>query len=331
MSVTYSIVVPVFNEEQVISETHKRLTATMNPLGEPYEIIYVNDGSSDNTAFILRDICEKDHNCKLICFSRNFGHQTAITAGMDYSSGQAVIVIDADLQDPPEVMLQMISKWKEGYEVVYGRRTDRKGETAFKKFTAKVFYRLLNSITEVKLPSDVGDFRLIDRKVCDALKILPERNRYVRGLVSWVGFSQTNVDFVREQRFAGETKYPLRKMLKLSADAITSFSHTPLRISTWLGSILSICSFIFLIIVVFQRIFDPSIAQGWSSLAAIILFFNGVVLVMLGIIGEYIGRVYDETKARPLYIISSSSNLSGGGENIGANSGGADKSDTFGD
>ncbi len=311
MTPVYSIVVPLYNEEEVIHETYKRLRATMDSLGEPYELIFINDGSRDKTWELAKGLAAKDNNLRLIGFSRNFGHQIAITAGMDNASGRAIVVIDADLQDPPAVILDMIARWKEGYEVVYGRRLKRKGESFFKKFTAKLFYRALNAMTDVTLPVDAGDFRLIDRKVCDTLKSLPERNRYVRGLVSWVGFKQTAVDYVREERFAGETKYPLRKMLKLASDAITSFSYKPLKMSTWLGAFVALASFIFLIGIVIQRIFFPDtvLMPGWASLAAISLFFNGIVLVMLGIIGQYVGRIYDEAKGRPLYIVGETVNF----------------------
>jgi dolichol-phosphate mannosyltransferase len=302
--IQYSIVVPLYNEELVIGETYKRLKEVMDSTNESYEIIFVNDGSQDKTAQLAKEICSKDENIKFINFSRNFGHQLAITAGMDNSAGNAIIVIDADLQDPPEVMLKMIEKWKEGYEVVYGRRLKRKGETFFKKLTAKLFYRTLNRLTDVDIPVDTGDFRLIDRKVCEALKMVPERNRYVRGLVSWLGFKQTGVEFVREERFAGETKYPLKKMLKFAMDAITSFSYKPLRLATYAGVIISGFSFLYLLFVIFEKLFTNLTVPGWTSIVALILFFNGVILIILGIIGEYIGRIYDEAKGRPLYIIS---------------------------
>lgn len=299
----YSIVVPVFNEELVAEESYQRLKAVMDSTGEAYELIFVNDGSRDRTAEIIAEICAKDKNVKLINFSRNFGHQTAITAGMDNSCGQAVVVIDADLQDPPEVILEMVKKWKEGYDVVYGQRLKRKGETWFKKVTAKAFYRLLASMTSVDIPVDTGDFRLIDRKVCDVMSSLTEKNRYVRGLVSWVGFRQTAVSYVRDERFAGETKYPLKKMLKFAMDGITTFSYKPLKISTYVGFLVALLSFIYLIVVICLRLFTDVTVTGWASTLAVSLIFNGVILMMLGIIGEYIGRIYDETKNRPLYII----------------------------
>lgn len=301
--IQYSVVVPLYNEESVIQESYKRLKSVMDSTEESYEIIFVNDGSRDKTVELTKEICGKDNNIKLVSFSRNFGHQIAITAGMDSSSGNAVIVIDADLQDPPEVMLKMIEKWKEGYEVVYGKRISRKGETFFKKVTAKMFYRILNSLTDVDIPVDTGDFRLIDRKVCDALKTIPERNRYVRGLVSWLGFKQIGVEFAREERFAGETKYPLKKMIKFATDAISSFSYKPLKLSTFAGGTMAGLSFLYLIFVVFEKLFTHNTVHGWASLVAVTLFCNGITFLMLGIIGEYIGRIYDEAKGRPLYII----------------------------
>jgi dolichol-phosphate mannosyltransferase len=299
----YSIIVPLYNEEEVIGECHRQLSEVMAGCDGSYELIYVNDGSRDKTMALAREIAARDNHVKIISFSRNFGHQTAITAGMDHASGNAVVVIDADLQDPPRVILEMIAKWKEGYEVVYGKRLKRRGESAFKKVSAKLFYRTLNSMTDVDIPVDTGDFRLLDRKVIDALKKLPERNRYVRGLVSWVGFRQAAVEYVREERFAGETKYPLRKMIKFATDALTSLSQKPLKISTFLGALLSVASIIFLIVIIVLAIVNNSPVAGWTVISAISLFFNGVVLVMLGIIGQYIGRIYDEAKARPLYII----------------------------
>ncbi|HBQ63515.1 MAG TPA: glycosyltransferase [Clostridiales bacterium] len=309
-NVKYSVVVPVYNEEEVIRETYRRLKTVMDGIGETYEILFVNDGSRDRTAKLAQEICRQDPAIRLIDFSRNFGHQVAITAGMDYASGDAVIVIDADLQDPPEVIPAMIAKWKEGYEVIYGKRLKRKGDTLFKKITARFFYRPLRSMTEVDVPVDTGDFRLIDRKVCEALKKVGERNRYVRGLVSWIGFRQIGVEFVREERFAGTTKYPLKKMIRFAADAITSFSYKPLKLATYAGYILSIASFIYLLFVLAERIFVGGTAQGWASMIAINLFFNGIILIMLGIIGSYIGRIYDEAKGRPLYLVREFVNFS---------------------
>jgi len=306
----FSVVVPLFNEEEVILETYLRLKKVMDSLKEAYEIIFVNDGSRDKTVIIVNEICEKDSNIKLIDFSRNFGHQTAITAGMDYSEGDAIVVIDADLQDPPEIIPKMIEKWREGYDVVYGKRLERKGDSFFKKFTAKIFYRFMRKMTDVDIPVDTGDFRLIDRKVCDALKTINERNRYVRGIISWLGFKQTGLEFVRDKRFAGVTKYPLKKMMKFAFDAITSFSYKPLKLASYAGLLVSALSFAYLLVVLFQKLFiSGSTVQGWVSLIAVNLFFNGIVLIILGIIGEYIGRIYDEAKGRPLYIVRQLKNM----------------------
>lgn len=309
--VDYSVIVPMYNEEEVIEHTYKRLKDVMDATGKPYELIFVNDGSKDRSAELIRSFGERDPNVRLIDFSRNFGHQIAISAGMDYAQGDAIVVIDADLQDPPEVILQMIAKWKEGYEVVYGRRLKRKGETIFKKVTALAFYRLLKSMTNVDIPLDTGDFRLIDRKVCDVLRSLKEKNRFVRGLISWIGFRQTSVEYVREERFAGETKYPLKKMISFALDGITSFSYKPLKIASYLGFFLSIGSFLYLLIVIYQRLFTDTTEAGWTTIVALNLLFNGIILILLGVIGEYIGRIYDESKNRPLYIVREASGFQG--------------------
>lgn len=305
-----SVVVPVYNEEAVILETNKRLNAALSSIDMEYEIIYVNDGSRDKTALIVNDLCSKDTRLKFLNFSRNFGHQIAITAGMDYAKGDAIVVIDADLQDPPELIADMVKEWRNGYDVVYAKRISREGETFFKKFTAKCFYRILNMLTDVKMPNDVGDYRLIDKKVAQALKLVNEKNRYIRGIISWLGFKQTAVEFERSKRFAGETKYPLKKMLKFAFDAITSFSLKPLKMASYLGCLLSGIGFLYLIIVIFQYFFGNT-QPGWASMLAVTLFFNGVILIILGILGEYIGRIYDEVKDRPLYIIANSMNIDG--------------------
>ncbi len=306
-----SIIVPMYNEEEVLTETCRRLRQVMEASGETYEIVFINDGSRDKTAEMLHAVCLEDSRVKLIDFSRNFGHQTAITAGMDFAGGRCMVIIDGDLQDPPELIPDMIAKWRAGFDIVYGKRTSREGDSFFKKTTAMAFYRLLRAVTDVDIPVDTGDFRLIDRSVADALKQLPERNRYVRGLMSWVGFKQTALEFERSERFAGTTKYPLKKMLKLAMDGIMSFSFKPLKIATWLGSFISAASFIYLITVLLQHLIRPETTQpGWASLIAAILFFNGITLLILGIIGEYIGRIYDEVKNRPLYIVRETLNLS---------------------
>lgn len=304
MSVKYSIIVPMYNEEEVIEVTYQRLTTVMKQTQEAYELVFVNDGSRDRTVEIVEELCNQDQHVKLINFSRNFGHQIAISAGMDYAQGQAIVVIDADLQDPPEVILEMIWKWKQGYDVVYGKRLKRNGETVFKKVTAKLFYRLLRNLTSVDIPVDTGDFRLLDRKVCDVLRELKEKNRFVRGLVSWVGFKQTSVEYERDERLAGETKYPLKKMIRFALDGITSFSYKPLKLATYLGFTLSFVSFIYLLIVLYQKLFTSTTIVGWSSILAVNLLFNGIMLMILGVMGEYIGRIYDESKNRPLYIVS---------------------------
>ncbi|ADE69144.1 MULTISPECIES: glycosyltransferase family 2 protein [Priestia] len=301
--VKYSIVVPVYNEEEVIHETYRRLTEVMRSTKEAYELLFVNDGSKDRTAEIIKEYSEQDPAVVLLDFARNFGHQIAITAGMDYARGEAVVVIDADLQDPPELILEMIEKWKQGFDVVYAKRTKRKGETYFKKQTAAMFYRFLRAMTDIDIPLDTGDFRLLDRKVCNQMNSIQEKNRFVRGLVSWVGFKQIAVEYERDERLAGESKYPLKKMLKLSMDGITSFSYKPLKLASYAGVTLSGIGFIYLLVVMYLKLFTDSTITGWSSLIVIQLFFSGIILIILGMIGEYIGRIYDETKNRPLYIV----------------------------
>jgi glycosyltransferase involved in cell wall biosynthesis len=301
--VVYSVIIPVYNEEEVIAECVKRLYAVMNSTKKNYELIFVNDGSGDSTKEQLVKIQRRNKNIKIIDFSRNFGHQIAISAGMDYADGDAVLIIDADLQDPPEVMLQMIEKWKQGCDVVYGRRKKRKGETIFKLMTAKVFYRFLSGMTQVSIPKDVGDFRLIDRKVCDAMRQIHERNRFVRGLISWAGYSQSEVPYVREKRYAGKTKYPFVKMIRFALNAMVSFSYKPLRLASLLGVLVSLGGFGYLVYVLYQFFMGETV-PGWTSLISLSLIFNGIILMILGIIGEYIARIYDESKARPLYLIN---------------------------
>ncbi len=302
--VRFSVVIPVFNEEEVLPVTYGRLTEVMERLSVPYELIFVDDGSEDRSPKILDDFAERDSRVRVIHFSRNFGHQAAITAGMDYARGEAIVVIDADLQDPPEVIPKMIAKWQEGYEVVYGKRVVREGEPFFKRLTASLFYRFLRKMTDIDIPLDTGDFRLVDRKVAEVMRLLREKNRFVRGLVSWVGFRQTPLEYVRHKRFAGTTKYPLRKMLKLAWDGITSFSNKPLKVSAYLGFVLSLASFVYLLYIVIAKFLGKSTVPGWASIMVINLFFNGVILILLGVMGEYVGRVYDEAKNRPLYIVS---------------------------
>jgi len=306
--VIYSIIVPVYNEELVIDESYRRLKRVMDCTKENYEIVFVNDGSKDKTRVKAEEICKNDEKIKLINFSRNFGHQAAITAGMDLALGDAVVVIDADLQDPPEVILTMIEKWKEGYEVVYGRRTTREGETLFKKITAKMYYRLLKSMTSVDVPVDTGDFRLIDRKVCDSLIALPEKNRYVRGLVSWVGYKQTCVEFTRQERFAGDTKYPLKKMIKLAFDGMTSLSYKPLVIAGYFGGLAFLIGIVSMVVTFVKDILNKSKIIDFGMMISINMMMFGVTLGCIGIMGQYIGRIFDESKGRPIYIIDSTTN-----------------------
>lgn len=301
--ICYSVVIPVFNEEAVIKQSYRRLKQVMDSTDESYELIFVNDGSSDRSVMLIKGFCDQNESVKLISFSRNFGHQVAITAGMDYATGRAVVVIDADLQDPPELILKMIAKWKEGYEVVYAKRIYRKGETFFKKQTAHLFYRMLRACTETDIPVDTGDFRLIDRKVCDALKQLPEKNRYVRGLVSWVGFKQTAVEYNRDPRLAGETKYSLKKMIKLSLDGLTSFSFMPIKLASYIGALFIALGLAYVVLLLLFKLLGSVAIGGWNLVIACQLVLTGFLLTMMGIMGEYIGRIYDEARNRPLYIV----------------------------
>ncbi|MBK5424298.1 MULTISPECIES: glycosyltransferase family 2 protein [Bacillus] len=302
-NICYSIIIPMYNEEAVIEETYRRLKRVMKDANGTYELLFINDGSQDKCADIIKQFMIGDKTVKLIDFSRNFGHQIAITAGMDYANGDAVIIIDADLQDPPELILQMIEKWKEGYEVVYAKRMKRKGETWFKKWSASTFYRVLRASTDIDIPVDTGDFRLMDQKVCKEMRKINENNRFVRGLVSWIGFRQIAIEYVRDERVAGETKYPLKRMVKLCLDGILSFSYKPLKLAIYSGLLLSSSGFLYFIYVLYLTLFTEVTMKGWPSIISIMLIFNGFMLFMLGVIGEYIGRIYDETKGRPLYIV----------------------------
>ncbi|WCK54556.1 glycosyltransferase family 2 protein [Aneurinibacillus sp. Ricciae_BoGa-3] len=308
-AIRHSVIIPVFNEEAVVNETYRRLTKVMESIGEPYELLFINDGSRDRTAEIIETITVEDNHVKLLNFSRNFGHQIAITAGMDYALGDTIIIIDADLQDPPELIPQMVEKWKEGYEVIYAKRIKRKGESLFKKWSAALFYRTLRASTEVNIPVDTGDFRLMDRKVCEAMRSIREKNRFVRGLVSWVGFRQTAIEYVRDERFAGETKYPLKKMIRLSMNGILSFSYKPLKLAMYLGFLISFASFVALVVTLYLKLFTANTIPGWTSIMDCLLLLNGITLTILGILGEYVGRIYDETKNRPLYILRSQKNV----------------------
>ena len=302
----YSIVAPVFNEQELLPRFYERVVQVMDTTGESWELILVNDGSRDRTPEIMRELHERDPRVKVIDFARNFGHQMAVTAGIDYAAGDAVVAIDADLQDPPEVILDLIAKWKEGYEVIYAMRAERKGETWFKKFTASAFYRIIYRITDVNIPKDTGDFRLLDRRVVDTLCGMRERHRFLRGMSVWVGYRQTGVSYVRAARTAGETKWPFRKMFRFALDAIMSFSYVPLQVATYLGFISAGISLLGIIAVILLREFSPSSDApfyGQATTLVAVLFLGGVQLISLGIIGEYLGRIYDEVKGRPLYVV----------------------------
>jgi dolichol-phosphate mannosyltransferase len=310
-----SIVVPIYMEQDIIAEFYNRLKAALLKiaLGFDYEMMFVNDGSTDRTAEMLKEICAEDAAVKVINFSRNFGHQIAITAGIDHAEGDAVIVMDADLQDPPEIIPQMVSKWKEGYNVVYCVRSKRKGENRLKVFFAAVFYRIISKLSDTKLPLATGDFRLMDRRVVNALKSMREGNRYIRGLVAWIGFSQCALNYERDPRYAGEPKYRFRQSLRLAMDGIASFSEKPLIISSFMGVLFTVISFIAALDIIISKLLNPqSTIQGWASLMVVVLFIGGIQLMSLGIMGMYIGRVYREMKQRPLYIIADKIGFSSG-------------------
>ncbi len=300
----YSIIAPIFNESGNIQELYRRIREVLDSTGESWEIILIDDGSTDDSADLIRRFAAQDARVKPVIFARNFGHQIAVTAGLDYSQGKAVVIIDSDLQDPPEVILDLISKWKEGFQVVYAVRAEREGESWFKLFTASLFYRLITSITEVKIPLDAGDFRLLDRKVVNVLNQMRERHRFLRGLSTWVGFRQTGVPYRRVARQVGETKYPFRKMFRLAINAVTSFSYFPLQLATYIGFVAAGLSILSIPVVIAIRLWGtatPLLGQATTLIA--VLFLGGAQLISLGILGEYIGRLYDEAKGRPLYIV----------------------------
>jgi polyisoprenyl-phosphate glycosyltransferase len=301
---TLSVIVPVYNEEEVIPEMYRRITSVLEGIGKPYELILVNDGSSDDSFRMLHALHMRDPRVRVINFARNFGHQMAITAGMDYAQGDAVVVIDSDLQDPPEVIPEMVARWREGYQLIYGVRTEREGESWFKLATARWFYRLVNSITQVEMPLDAGDFRLMDRAVVDALRSMREQHRYMRGLSAWVGFRQIGVPYRREARFAGETKYPFRKMFKFAMDAVTNFSYLPLQLATYLGFASAFLALVGVLFVVVGRLVLSGALLGQATTLVAVLFIGGVQLMSLGIIGEYLGRIYEQVKGRPLYLVA---------------------------
>ena len=306
-----SLVVPMYYEEKVVQECYKRLTEVLSKIEKyDYEIIFINDGSKDKTLELLEEIAKKDFNVKILSFARNFGHQAAVTAGLKYVSGDAIVIIDADLQDPPELIPDMLKYWEQGNQVIYGKRKSRKGESAFKLLTAKMFYKTLNALSDVEIPKDTGDFRLVDREVVDVINQLPEHNKFLRGLFSWVGFKQIAYEYERKERFAGKTKYPLKKMLKLASDGIISFSTKPLKILGGLGLISIFISFVIMVYAMISYIFKLNeLSAGWTSIMITITFFSGVQLLSIWIISEYIARIYDETKQRPQYIIEKKINF----------------------
>lgn len=303
MQPTFSIIAPVFNEKDNLPALRERVSEVMNQTGEPWELILVDDGSKDGSTDIIRQMGKEDEHVRPVIFARNFGHQLAVTAGLDYSRGKAVVIIDSDLQDPPEVILDLIAKWREGYEVVYAVRAEREGETWFKMFTASLFYRIIYRITDVDIPLDTGDFRLLDRQVVNVMNSMRERHRFLRGMSAWVGFRQVGVTYKRRARMAGETKYPFKKMLRLALNAITGFSYFPLQVATYMGFISAGISILAIPVVIIMRLMGDQAFLGQASTLISVLFLGGVQLISLGILGEYIGRIYDEVKGRPLYIV----------------------------
>ena len=306
-----TLVIPMYYEEKVAEECYKRVKENLDKLENyDYEIIFVNDGSKDKTLSILEEIAAKDKNVKVLSFSRNFGHQAAVTAGLQCVTGDAIVIMDADLQDPPELIPDMLKLWEQGNEVIYGKRKSREGESAFKLLTAKMFYKTLNALSDVEIPKDTGDFRLVDRKVVDTVNSLPEHNKFLRGLFSWVGYKQMPFEYERKERFAGTTKYPLKKMLKLASDGIIGFSMKPLKCIGILGIISILASIIILIVSIVLHINNsPSLVPGWSSLMVVMTFLTGIILLSIWIMSEYIGRIYDETKQRPQYIVDKKINI----------------------
>ncbi|HEX3938344.1 MAG TPA: glycosyltransferase family 2 protein [Xanthobacteraceae bacterium] len=302
--IRYSIVMPVFNEAAVLPILLRRIGLLMEQLDGPAEAIFVDDGSSDCGPVVLRSLVRDDPRYRYIGLSRNFGHQVAITAGMDAAAGEAIIVMDADLQDPPEIVGEMIAKWKEGFEVVYARRLSRAGESAFKRTSANLFYKLLGRMSSIVIPADVGDFRLIDRKVLDALRQMPEQDRFIRGMIAWLGFRQTEVTFHRLPRLAGETKYPVWKMVRLAVNGALSFSDAPLRLAIWFGLAVSACALFYGFYVAGLWFMNSRLVEGWSSTIIVISFLCGINMLMTGIMGLYIGRIHAEVKRRPLYVVS---------------------------
>jgi glycosyltransferase involved in cell wall biosynthesis len=302
-NVTFTVAVPVYNEIESLPELYQRVQEVMGGLDEPWELVLIDDGSTDGSTDLIRSLAADDERVRPVIFARNFGHQIAVTAGLDYSRGEAVVVMDADLQDPPEVIPELITKWREGYEIVHAVREEREGETLFKKITAALFYRIINRITDVNIPLDTGDFRLLDRAVVTTLNKMRERHRFPRGMAAWVGFRQVGVSYRRAARFAGETKYPFRKMLRLALNAITGFSYFPLQLATYFGFICAGISAIAIPVVITLRLAGSQAFFGQATTLIAVLFLGGIQLISLGILGEYVGRLYDEAKGRPLYVV----------------------------
>jgi len=300
---TYTIIAPIYNEIDNIQALYTRVCEVMDSTGESWEFVMIDDGSSDGSTAAILELKKKDDKIVPVIFARNFGHQIAVTAGLDYSQGDAVVIIDADLQDPPEVILDLIKKWKEGYEVVYATRSKREGESWFKLFTASAFYRLIQRITDINLPMDTGDFRLLDHKVVDVMGGMREKHRFLRGMSVWVGFQQTGVEYERSERLAGETKYSLKKMFRLASDAITGFSYFPLQLATYLGFAFTGISFLAILALIILRLVGSQFLMGQAATLIAVIFLGGVQLLSIGMIGEYIGRLYDEAKGRPLYTV----------------------------
>ncbi len=297
-----SIIIPIYNEEKIISELYKRLVESLKSYDGNYEVIFVNDGSTDNAFSILKTLCKNDINIKLIDLSRNFGHQLAITSGIDFATGDAIILMDGDLQDPPELIPKLIEKWKNGFDVVYTIKTSRK-ENFLKKFAFKSFYKLMQRFSSIAIPMEAGNFSLMDKKVFETLKTMKEKNRYIPGMRAWIGFKQIGIEFAREDRFAGKPQMTFSRLIKLAFDGIFSFSNIPLRFATYLGFVSAVISFLGIVYVLYSKVFTDKAISGWASTIVAILFIGGMILLTLGIIGEYIGRIYDEIKNRPMYLI----------------------------
>ena len=298
-----SVVIPIYNEEDNIMLLHSRLSAVLAGMQIGYELLFINDGSRDRSIHLLKDLAAKDPRVKYIDFSRNFGHQVAVSAGLDNTSGEAVVIMDADLQDPPELIPQLYQKYRDGYEVVYARRRSREGESWFKKFTARLFYRMLSYLSTVDIPLDTGDFRIVDHKVVEVLRNMPEKSKFLRGQISWIGFRQTFLEYDRQERHAGVTNYPFKKMLKFALDGITGFSDLPLRFVTWFGLAVTAFGFLMTLYVLYSRFILQDYVEGWSSLMITVLFLGGVQMIAIGIIGEYLSRIHSNVRNRPLYII----------------------------